>query len=425
MLEKVSLFSSKKEFLSFLAFSLVVLFISLSFEFYQYKKFTAFDSQLVNVQILKQYSKTKLSQSNKKKTYQVLKLKTQSGLTFYTTASKELPNIKHRRVQMEIWAGEISFYEYMRTFFAFSKIIEVSQDSSFKNALSQAIKTQHTDENISAIYEALYLAKPLNSELQKVFSNLGISHLVAISGFHLGVLSALLFFLFKLPYKFFQNRYFPYRSYKIDSFIFISFVLLSYLLFLDSPPSLLRAFIMLVIGFILYDRGLQIISMQTLLLTVILILAFFPRLIFSLGFFLSSAGVFYIFLFLVYFRGKSKLLQFLLLPLWIYIMMLPYSIIIFENFSPYHPFSIFLTSLFTLFYPLSILFHILGFGAAFDSVLEYLLRLDLHAVKIVLSSWWLYLSVLFSLLTLIRSEFIYLLLAFDLLFFIKLINYVT
>jgi len=201
---------------------------------------------------------------------------------------------------------------------------------------------------------------------------------LAISGFHLGVLSALLFFLLKTPYKFFQNRYFPYRSYKVDSFVIISVLLLAYLIFLDSPASLLRAFVMLVIGFILYDRAYKIISMQTLFLTLILILSFFPRLFFSLGFWLSISGVFYIFLFLIHFKHLSKIWQFILIPFWVYLMMLPISLFIFGNFSIYHPFSIILTSLFTIFYPVSIFLHLINFGDLLDDSLLWLLNLTIQ-----------------------------------------------
>ena len=79
---------------------------------------------------------------------------------------------------------------------------------------------------------------------------------------------------------------------------------------------------MLLVGFILYDRGIEIISMQTLFVSVVLLIVFFPRLFFALGFWLSVAGVFYIFLFLLYFKYLSKVKQFILLPFVIYILKL-------------------------------------------------------------------------------------------------------
>ncbi len=410
MIERVSLFSSKKEILLALLFATALFLLSLSWEFIKYKHFTRFDSALLSAKVLKQYEKTKLTKKGNPRTYQVLKLKSDSGLLFYTTASKNLEDVKGKILELEIWAGDISFYEYLRTFYGYSKILSIDEDDSLRAKIASRIQAQHSDESIASIYKALFLAIPLEWELQKTFSTLGVSHLIAISGFHLGVLSGLLFFLIKYPYRFFQNRYFPYRSFRRDSFVLISSVLLLYLLFLESPPSLLRAFTMLVIGFFLFDRGIKIISMQTLLLTVVLLLALWPTLIFSLGFWLSVGGVFYIFLFLIHFKTLSKWWQFFLLPIWIYIMMLPYSLGIFGNFSLYHPLSILWTSLFVIFYPLSLFLHIIGVGDLLDFMLVFLIHLESNATMIALDSYWMGIVILLSILSIyLRSALIILL----------------
>jgi len=424
MIEKVSLFLSKKDFFNFFLLCCIVLSISLGLEYYNYKQLTKFDSQLVNAIVLKQYTKTKYKKG-KLKTYQVLKLKSDKGCTFYTTASTKLQDIKYKHITMEIWAGKVDFYDYMHSFYSFSKIIEVHPDKSYKTQLNSLINEQHKYKDISLVYQALFTAKQLPLELQKIFSSLGISHLIAISGFHLGVLSGILFFLIKYPYKFLQKRYFPYRSLKVDTFIIISISLLVYLLFLDTPPSLLRAFVMLLIGFLLYDRGLKIVSMQTLFLTIVLILVIFPRLYFSIGFWLSIAGVFYIFLFLLHYKDRSKIWQFLMLPLWLYFTMLPYSIIIFGNFSIYHPLSIIWTGLFTLFYPIGIFLHLIGYGNLLDPILSLLMHLETHTVKIVVDLKFLFIEMGLSLLALYQRIFMYLLLMYLGGFFIYAINNVT
>lgn len=198
---------------------------------------------------------------------------------------------------------------------------------------------------------------------------------MAISGFHLGVLSAVLFFFFGLFYKPLQQRYFPYRSGSRDLFIIVALFLFLYVWFLDFTPSLLRSFAMLIVGYFLYDRGLKVVSMQTLFLTVLLLIAFMPKLLFSIGFWLSVSGVFYIFLFLIHLGEMKKLSIFLLLPIFVYLSMLPFSLYIFGTFSLWHPLSILWTTLFTLFYPLSIVMHFVGFGEIFDGWLLKLLSL--------------------------------------------------
>ena len=414
MLQKeISLFKTKNEFFLFLSASIFVLLYSLLIEFHNYKQLTQFDSNVINATVVKQYLKSKKSSAGKIKTYQVLKFKAATGFTFYSTASKNLIDLKGKQVTLEIFFKDINFFSYMSSFFAYHKIISINKESTFKQKLNTYLDNSHSNTTISNIYKALYTATPLNIELQTIFSTLGVSHLLAISGFHLGVLSGVLFFLLKYPYKFLQNRYFPYRNATRDLFITVALLLLSYLLFLDSPPSLLRAFFMLIIGFILYDRGFKILSMQTLLLTVIILLAFFPRLFLALGLWLSVAGVFYIFLFLIHFKHLSKVWQFILIPFWVYLLMLPFSLIIFKSFTVYHPLSIVWTSLFTLFYPLSIFFHITGFATVFDGIILNLLHLSQESIQISLNYKWLILYIGLSFMAILKKSFMWITLSFS------------
>lgn len=413
-LKELSLFQSKKELFYLFLTLFVILSYSLLIEYNNYKNLTQFDSNIIQATVIKQYEKTKIKKNGSLKRYQVLQLKSKQGFKFYTTASKKLTNIINKEVTLELWAGNISFYEYLSHFYAYSKIIQVDKNSTFKEQLNNYLSRVHPNHNIASIYQALYSATPLPKELQTLFSNLGISHLLAISGFHLGVLSAILFFLFQKPYIFFQNRVFPYRNAKRDIFIITSMILLSYLLFLDTPPSLLRAFSMLIIAFFLYDRGFKVVSMQTLLLTLLFLLALFPRLVFSFGFWLSIMGVFYIFLFLIYFKHLSKRWQFILLPIWVYLLMLPYSLALFSNFSLYHPLSILWTSLFTLFYPLSMLLHCIGLESLFDNSLIFLLHLGEQGEVVKLAKIYLIIHIFLSLLSLYKKYALVLLLIYSL-----------
>ena len=396
MITKVSLFNQRRDFIFTFFLLLFLSFYSALMEYNNYKNLTRFDSQLLTATLVKQYDKTKTTKKGNKHTYKVLKLKSNSGVTFYTSTNKQNLHIGET-IDFEVWLTRVSFYEYMTSFYAFSKILSIHQKSSLKERFNSLIEQQHSNKTIAHIYQALLSARQLDSTLQQQFSTLGISHLIAISGFHLGVLSALLFFLLKKPYQVFQNRYFPYRNFKRDSFIFIGFILFTYLLFLDLPASLLRAFGMLVVGFILYDRGIKVISMQTLFLTTLFLLALFPRLWFSIGFWLSIAGVFYIFLFLIHFKNLSKFWQFLLIPFWVYLMMLPYSLTIFANFSIYHPLSILWSTLFTLFYPLSIILHLFNYGDLLDWVLLAAINFQTDSIHLHLNAEWLFLYMIISL----------------------------
>ncbi len=404
LLEKAKLFNTKKEFGFFLLGCLFILSYALLIEYNNYTNLTKFDSAIIEARVLKQYQKTKAT-----KTYQVLKLQAKKGFTFYTSQRKSFPQSIDKTLTLEINTSHINFYQYMSSFYAHSKVLHSDNNPTLKEKLDNYLDTVHQNKQISSIYKALYTATPLPKNLQNIFSQLGVSHLLAISGFHLGVLATLLFFLFKLPYRFLQDRYFPYRNYKIDSFVSISLILFAYLIFLDTPPSLLRAYTMMLIGFFLYDRGYKIISMQTLVLSAVILLAFFPRLLFSLGFWLSIAGVFYIFLFLIYFKNLSKIAQFLLLPFWVYLMMLPYSLTIFANFSLYHPLSILWSMLFGVFYPLSILGHILGQGEIFDTLLDALIHLPKNSTQVDIGFAYLTLFMVISFLAIYKRYALYLL----------------
>jgi len=184
---------------------------------------------------------------------------------------------------------------------------------------------------------------------------------------------------------------------------------------------LLRAFAMLLIGFVLYDRGIVIISMQTLFVSVVLLLALFPKLFFALGFWLSVGGVFYIFLFLIHFKELSYWWQFFLLPVWIYLMMLPYSLGVFGNFSLHHPLSILWTSLFVIFYPLSLVLHILGVGSLLDFAPCFLLELEVEAKSVILEKHWLGVEIFLSLLAIYKRGFAFVLLLFVFAIFIYFI----
>ncbi|MDD2906050.1 MAG: ComEC/Rec2 family competence protein [Sulfurimonas sp.] len=425
MLERVSLFSTKRELFFALGFFLFILCYSLLIEYQNYKNLTRFDTAQTNATILKQYKKIKTTQDNKTRTYHILKLKSHDGYTFYTTTKLSFAPSIGKEVTLILTPKELTFYAFMSSFFAYSYIIHTEASPTLKQKLNNAIAAAHENQEIANIYQALYSAASLETKLQAAFSNLGVSHLLAISGFHLGILSMLLYFLLRSPYKYIHERLFPYRHQNRDLFIVVAFLLLLYLLFLDSPPSVMRAFAMLVVGFFLYDRGLKIISMQTLFVSILLLLAFFPRLVFALGYWLSVAGVFYIFLFLLYFKEKSKLWQFLVLPFWVYLLMLPYALVIFGNFSFWHPLSILWTSLFTLFYPLSIFLHLIGFGDLLDGLLESFIAFGQNAVYIELHPLWLGAFISLSLLSIFKKIAMFTLLMSACSFFIYAVYHIT
>ncbi len=374
---QVELFRSWREVALFALFALVLLGFTLFIEYKNYKEFIRFDSATIEATPILHYTKTKNNRS-----YQVLKLKTSDGLTFYTTQKKPVRLLDGKLLKLKVYINEITFKEYLSQFYMNSKVLAVTQDESCRAVVDAMIADAHNDERVGQIYQALYTNKSVSKEIQTAFSNLGVSHIVAISGFHLSILSALVYFLFRPFYSFFQRRYFPYRNANIDLFFVVMAVLFAYTAFLGYPPSLVRSLGMFVVGFVLYDRGVKVISMQTLFVALVLLVALFPRVAFSLGFWLSALGVFYIFLFLIHFSKWRTVWIVLGLAVFVYLFMLPVSLFLFGNFSIYHPYSIPLALLFTPFYPLSIVLHLLGYGDFFDYFLLWLMDLGESGVKV-------------------------------------------
>jgi competence protein ComEC len=146
-------------------------------------------------------------------------------------------------------------------------------------------------------------------------------------------------------------------------------LLFMYLSILEFNPAMVRSFGMIVVGYWLYDRGIKIVSFQTLLIAVGLTLAFFPRLFFSLSFWFSSFGVLSIFIFIRYYEHWKPWQIFLALHFWCYLVMLPISLAIFGTFSWWHIGSIPINLLFNLYYPTVLALHLTSWADVFDTTL--------------------------------------------------------
>ncbi|WP_024953647.1 ComEC/Rec2 family competence protein [Sulfurospirillum arcachonense] len=379
----VPLFITKKEFFYTLFVVALLFFSSLSYEFYKYKKVTTYSLHVTDAKVLKYYPK----KNKNDKVYHVLKLKSQD-FTFYTVSWKDRNLTRGDTVKIGFFTNKIDFINYLKGFYATTKFLHVKNKYK-QNSLISFVENQHKNELAKELYSALYFATPISKKLRENISQWGIAHLVAISGFHLGILSGILFFLLKPLYTFFQDKYFPYRNSYAD-LAFIVFVILgTYTYFIDMTPSVLRAYVMSIIGFLLFSRNIKIISFGTLFITVCAILILFPKLMFSIAFLFSVAGVFYIFLFLYHFSGLNKALVFILLHFWVYLLMLPIVHYVFDVFSLYQLFSPLLSMFFIVFYPLSLALHVIQFGDIFDHFLSWFFSLHVEVNSISTPFWFL------------------------------------
>lgn len=383
-IESIDLYTSPRHLAGFLGWIALILVSTLAREYLSYSHLVRFDDAFLEAVVLKQYPK-----DDGARRYTVMKLMSADGASFYMRGSPRLQALSGRTVSVRIFTKSLSFTGYLRGFYAPGYIVFVERDRLWRYRAADMIAKQHADAGIGAMFGALFMATPIPLDIRSSLAALGISHLLAISGFHVGLLTLLLLGVLRVPYRRLQSRYFPWRHGKRDLFLICAVILLGYVLVLGMPPSVLRAFAMLLIGYYLYDRGIKVVSGQTLFVAVAILIALWPRLLFSVGFWLSVAGVMSIVLFLQTADTRKRVSVFIQLHVWVYLMMLPPGLLLFGIFSGVHPLSIFWTMGFMLFYPLALLLHLLGAGNLLDPLSAAILALGSPAQQWQFASGWL------------------------------------
>ncbi|GAA9199797.1 ComEC/Rec2 family competence protein [Helicobacter pylori] len=349
----------------------LLLAINLYLEYLNYQKLDFSKPTSLNAQILLQYPKTK-----DQKTYFVLKLQSK-GMIFYTTIKEPLKNLQYRYAQFFGRIKPCFFLESLKSCFFQTYSFSLMRKQDFKSHVRHFIDSVHSNALVGNLYRALFIGDSLNKDLRDRANALGINHLLAISGFHLGILSVSVYFLFSLFYTPLQKRYFPYRNAFYDIGVLVWVFLLGYLLLLDFLPSFFRAFLMGLLGFLACFFGVRLLSFKLLILACCIAIALLPKLLFSVGFLLSVCGVWYIFLFLkhtqAFFKSSSFLMrsfQAISLSALVFLNMLIVAHAFFPMFSPYQLFSIPLGLIFIVFFPLSLFLHAVGLGSLLDRILN-------------------------------------------------------
>ncbi len=381
MLEKPKLFLNYKEFLLSLFILMVIISIRYAFLYSEYKSFISKPFYFTTVTILQQYNKKRNN-----KNYTTLRVYSKNlNLNFFTTIYKDI-NLLDKKVRLKLFPSKrITFKDYLTSSYIKSNINEIRKSpKNIKSILLNKIALQHKSEILSQFYQAIFLAKPISKTLRESVSKLGISHLIALSGFHLTIVWGILFFILNPIYKLFQQKYFPYRFNLIDIGLIILIVIAIFVYFVDSPASLVRSYIMMALAWLLLVFGMELLSFSFLIISIAIIVTIFPKMLLSLSFWFSIAGVFYIFLLLQRFHYKSKILMTLIISFGIFILMLPIVHIIFPLTNISQLYSPLLSLAFTIFYPITILFHIIGFGGVFDSLLIKLFTIESNSINIKL-----------------------------------------
>jgi len=416
MLEKPKLFTTLKQFWLSMLFLFILFFIRLFLLYGDYHEFKDKPFFYTDVEVLQAYEKW--SDDNY---YTVMKLYSPVLDIKFFSRTKIRVNEISSALRLKLYPSQkMSFFDYLGTSFINSNVNDIYKICSFKSEILNLVSHQHQNSMIANFYNAIYFAEPLSKKLRQQVSTLGVSHLIALSGFHLAILSTILFFLLRPIYRFFQQRYFPYRFDLIDVGLAVLVLLAWYLWFVDMPASLLRSYLMMFMGWIFLLLGVELITLSFLTTITLLLLVFFPKLLLSLAFWFSISGVLYIFLLLHYFKNLNRYILTAIISFAIFIFMLPVVHMIFSTTSPLQLTSPFLSLLFTLFYPLSMGLHLIGMGNIFDNLLLELFSWKSSQLEIVISYWLGGGYILLSLLSFYFKNLFYLLLLLSFSFFLWL-----
>ncbi len=365
-MEPLKLINNTKEWIYLLIILLFIFTINIFKEYSLYEKFTADEFYETSGKILNIYPKQGLDS-----TVNIAKIETKD-FTFFTTIPKSIELKRTNEIGLIIVTQKIKFLDFLKGGFFPTFGIELlnTSPSSLVASLTQNIMQQHINESIGNLFSALFFATSLDKNIQNQCSTYAISHIVAISGFHLGIISIVLYFIFHFFYNPIHQNYFPYRNKKFDILIVTSILLFIYLIAINIVPSFLRSFLMFLFGIFLLRSNIKLFSFSSLGIIVTIIIAFFPRLLFSISLWFSVAGVFYIFLYIHYFQALHKYLSFVLFNFWIFFTINPITHYFFGTVSIAQFFSPLITIGFVLFYPIELLLHLIGLGDLLDPMIE-------------------------------------------------------
>ena len=382
----IKIINYNKELL--LTFFLLFFFlINLSIEYNKYLDFTDEEIYETTVEVLNIYEKP---------TNNILRLKARN-FDFFANIDKSEDVKKFDMLNVAIVSLDVSFWDYLKGFYAsiiyFDKL---DKNPKFIQKIIEKINSNHEDEMIKELFQTLFLGTYISKELRNICTNYGISHVVALSGFHLAVLSFTIYWVLYFPYSFFHQRYFSYRNKKYD-LILISLVFLFYYLILtDIIPSLLRAFVMLVLTIYFLRSNIKIVSYINLFYTFLIVVALFPKFLFSLGFWFSIIAVFYIFLFIQYFKNLNKYFQIIFFNVWMFLVFNPIVHYYFPQTTYEQFLSIIINILFAIFYVFEIIAHIFGFAIYFDSFIKDFLSYQMNVFIVKTPFYFLLIYMIFS-----------------------------
>lgn len=155
--------------------------------------------------------------------------------------------------------------------------------SSIRLYVKNILFDNMNEDNAGVCFAMLFGKKSfVKEEISDAFSASGISHILAVSGLHVGVLVSAIYFVLKKIF----------RSNKWLKIVILGLFLLAYSYICDFTPSVVRASIMSIVLMISSEFGYRYDGLNSLSLAGVIILLFSPLSLFDVGFQLSFLCVF-------------------------------------------------------------------------------------------------------------------------------------
>lgn len=172
----------------------------------------------------------------------------------------------------------------------------------------EMISHQNLSASTQQILSALVLGEKrgIDSELKSTFSSLGLSHTLALSGLHVGLIYAIFAFLFSFIFK--------YRP--VLQSVSLSVIIVFYAALTGMSPSVMRASLMFLLYALSIGLGRRVSVFNLVFVSAYLLLLYDKNLLFDVGFQLSYLAVLGILYFHQFFKKyldkKSKFLKYIL-----------------------------------------------------------------------------------------------------------------
>ncbi len=181
-------------------------------------------------------------------------------------------------------ASAVSYYDGEP---AWQQVVRQKAKAAQETLVARLERSGVSSETL-ALSEALVVGKrdDLSRETKQAYRQVGVSHLLALSGMHLGIIYGFLYFIF--------IRWVRFSQWRWHALPLILLLLWGYAMVAGMPVSLVRAALMLTVLTILHLMGYNTDPLHPLALSAIIILLIAPTELLSISFQLSFAAVFFI-----------------------------------------------------------------------------------------------------------------------------------